>query len=89
MRELVLSPDATWREQAACLEYPSVLFFGVDDSEPPAERRGREDQAKQVCAECCVREECLNFALATKEPYGIWGGLTEIERRARLHGRLG
>ncbi len=81
--------DAEWRDHAACLSFPSILFFGVDDNETPVERRGREERAKEVCATCPVRKECLDYALATKEPYGIWGGLTEIERRARLHRRLG
>ncbi len=87
MKDGLLTTDTEWREQAACLEYPAVLFFGVDDSETPADRRAREEQAKRVCWECVVRRECLEYALATKEPYGIWGGLTEIERRGRAHSR--
>lgn len=79
--------ELEWRESAACLPYPAVLFFGVDDSEAPAERRMREDEAKRICATCVVRAECLEYALQTKEPYGIWGGLTELERKARQHGR--
>ena len=88
MNESVLATDAEWRERAACLEYPAVIFFGLDDSETPAERRSREDRAKGICAGCEVRQECLEYALATREPYGIWGGLTEIERKARLRGRV-
>jgi WhiB family transcriptional regulator, redox-sensing transcriptional regulator len=76
-----------WRERAACLNYPAILFFGLDDSESPAERRARETQAKRICASCVVRNECLDYALTTREPYGIWGGLTELERRARLRSR--
>lgn len=87
MNSSVIQPEAEWREDAACLEYPAVLFFGLDDSETPAERRTREDRAKRVCLACGVRKECLEYALATKEPYGIWGGLTEIERRSRIHSR--
>ena len=83
----LLLPELEWRERAACLAYPAILFFGVDDAETPAERRVREDEAKRICATCEVRDECLDYALATKEPYGIWGGLTELERKARLHGR--
>lgn len=79
--------DAEWRERAACLSFPSILFFGVDDNETPVERRGREERAKEICASCPVRKECLDYALATKEPYGIWGGLTEVERKSRLRGR--
>ncbi len=80
-------PELEWRERAACLAHPAILFFGLDDTEPPAERRVREDEAKRICATCLVRAECLEYALDTKEPYGIWGGLTELERKARLHGR--
>lgn len=79
--------ELEWRERAACLQYPAVLFFGLDDSETPAERRIREDEAKRICSTCGVRNECLDYALQTKEPYGIWGGLTELERKARQHGR--
>lgn len=82
-----LLPELEWRERAACLAYPAILFFGVDDAENPAERRIREDEAKRICATCEVRTECLEYALATKEPYGIWGGLNELERKARLQGR--
>ncbi len=83
----LLIGDAEWREEAACLAYPAVLFFGLDDSESPAERRTREDNAKRICTTCSVRDQCLDYALNTKEAYGIWGGLTEIERRARQHSR--
>lgn len=79
--------ELEWRERAACLTYPAVLFFGLDDSETPVERRIREDEAKRICSTCDVRSECLDYALQTKEPYGIWGGLTELERKARQHGR--
>lgn len=71
-----------WREHAACLLHPGILFFGLDELETPAEKRHREDEAKSICATCGVRDECLEYALATKEPYGIWGGLTEVERKA-------
>jgi WhiB family transcriptional regulator, redox-sensing transcriptional regulator len=83
----VVTPDATWRENASCLQYPAVLFFGLDDSETPAERRHREDKAKRICSTCQVRGQCLEYALKTREPYGIWGGLTELERKARLRSR--
>ena len=78
---------AEWRQRAACLDYPALLFFGLDDAETPAQRRVREEKAKRVCRACEVRRECLEYALATREPYGIWGGLNEIERKARLRGR--
>ena len=86
MKESLL-PEAEWRERAACLPFPAILFFGMDDSEGPAERHAREQEAKAICATCVVRDECLAYALATRESYGIWGGLTELERKARLQGR--
>lgn len=73
----------TWRERASCAGKSSGLFFGYDDSEPPAERRAREDRAKLICSTCLVREECLEYALSANESYGIWGGLTEMELKAR------
>lgn len=79
--------DALWRQKAACLPLPAVLFFGMDDNESPLERRAREEQAKRICAICEVRSECLQFAVETREPYGIWGGLTEIERKALVPAR--
>lgn len=86
-----LTPSALdeleWRESAACLPHPAVLFFGMDDNESASERRTREDEAKSICATCVVRTECLEYALDMREPYGIWGGLTELERKARLRSR--
>jgi WhiB family redox-sensing transcriptional regulator len=85
----ILARDGAWREEAACLECSALLFFGGDESEPQAERRVREEEAKRVCARCLVREPCLEYALSTRESYGIWGGLTEIERRSLLRKRAG
>ncbi len=85
--EQLLTPETEWRERAACLPFPAVLFFGLDDNESPIERRAREEEAKTICETCIVREECLAFAIATKEPYGIWGGLTELERKSLVHAR--
>jgi WhiB family redox-sensing transcriptional regulator len=87
VNEPLLATDEEWRERAACLPLPAVLFFGVDDAETPVERRAREERAKQICFECPVQAECLEYALTTREQYGIWGGLTEIERKARLRAR--
>jgi WhiB family redox-sensing transcriptional regulator len=45
-------------------------------------RQTREAAAKRICADCPVRRECLEYALRVREPFGIWGGLNESERRA-------
>ncbi|WP_371494104.1 WhiB family transcriptional regulator [Kitasatospora sp. NBC_00374] len=72
-----------WQADAACRELDSALFF-----HPPGERGGPHDRrdaaAKRVCARCPVRAQCLDYALAAREPYGVWGGLSEDERRVLL-----
>ena len=80
MSNFFLDPDA-WMLSANCLGRTD-LFFAPDGSESRAERRYRESQAKTVCYECVVRVECLSEALKSDERFGIWGGLTERERRA-------
>jgi WhiB family redox-sensing transcriptional regulator len=60
------------------------VFFPPSWSERRDEREAREARAKAICSVCAVREECLDFALRVREPYGIWGGLTESERRELL-----
>lgn len=73
-----------WSDGAACRGIENLLFFSPDSMESKEARLRRERQAKQLCAECEVRDECLSTALAQRESYGIWGGLTEVERRALL-----
>ncbi|HEX6946316.1 MAG TPA: WhiB family transcriptional regulator [Acidimicrobiia bacterium] len=65
-----------WRDAAACLSNPEVDFF------PPREDSLAIARARAVCAGCPVAAECLNWALATNQPDGIWGGHTPRERRA-------
>jgi WhiB family transcriptional regulator, redox-sensing transcriptional regulator len=74
----------TWHLSAACRGPESVLFFPPTLPERREEREARELHAKEICAQCEVREECLEFALRVREPHGIWGGLTEVERRRLL-----
>ena len=74
-----------WMLAAACLGRPD-LFFAPDESETRSERRRREAAAKSVCARCPVRSDCLADALASDERFGIWGGLTERERRSLRRG---
>jgi hypothetical protein len=68
---------------AACKGENPDLFFGPS-AEFVTARQQREAQAKAICAGCPVRAECLEFALDTREAYGVWGGLNEDERRAIL-----
>ena len=68
-----------------CRDDETGCFIPPLREESDTERRARERAAKRVCAACPVRRECLDFALRLREPFGIWGGLTESERR-RLTG---
>lgn len=70
----------------ACRGMDTVLFFGYE-GEPQRRIAGRERRAKAVCAVCPVRDACLETALGRPERYGIFGGLTEAERRAILRQR--
>ncbi|MFF4381651.1 WhiB family transcriptional regulator [Kitasatospora sp. NPDC001547] len=72
-----------WQLRGSCREADSALFFHPA-GESGAARAVREQEAKAVCADCPVRRECLRHALRTREPYGVWGGLTEEERHGLL-----
>lgn len=78
-----------WQLQAACRGMDADVFFHPDRERGEA-REERELRARAICAACPVVRECLDHALAVREPYGIWGGLTEHERlvlrRARAMG---
>lgn len=75
-----------WQSRAACRELGSTRFFHPAD-ERGEDREQRDEAAKRVCAGCPVRTACLEHALRTREPYGVWGGLTEEERRELLRKR--
>lgn len=62
-----------WQERALCAQTDPEAFF--------PEKGGSTREAKKVCASCDVRSECLDYALANDERFGIWGGLSERERR--------
>jgi len=79
---MTVAPTRTsWESLAACRGPNATLFFPPIQGERPVERYRREGQAKQICAECPVRRACLEYALRVEEPFGIWGGLNEHERR--------
>ncbi len=71
--------DQVWRQHAACRDMDTDLFFPNGETGDALEQA---EAAKAVCARCPVREECLEFALVTNQQYGIFGGLTETERKS-------
>jgi WhiB family redox-sensing transcriptional regulator len=77
-----------WQERASCQQTEAAAFF-APDSERIREREKREAAAKRVCEQCPVRAACLEHALAVPEQFGIWGGMTEIERQEEARRRRG
>jgi WhiB family redox-sensing transcriptional regulator len=69
-----------WQLKGACQGLNSSVFFHPDGERGSARAR-RADRAKAICQGCPVLEQCRRHALAAREPYGVWGGLTEEERR--------
>jgi WhiB family redox-sensing transcriptional regulator len=77
-----------WQQLGACHQADQSVFFGPDTrGEPREDRRRRLVAAKRVCALCPVREICRNYALENREEYGVWGGLSEAERRELIIAR--
>jgi WhiB family redox-sensing transcriptional regulator len=68
-----------WRDMAACRNEDPDLFFPIGTSGPSLLQT---EQAKAVCRRCPVREQCLRWALETRDCLGVWGGTSENERRA-------
>jgi WhiB family transcriptional regulator, redox-sensing transcriptional regulator len=65
--------ERSWQLQANCMGVDPDLFF--------PERGASTREAKEVCRGCVVRDDCLEYALANGEKFGIWGGMSERERR--------
>lgn len=81
----ITSPDhLAWMDRAACREQHRSAFYPPVLGETKYERLVRERTAKTVCVGCAVRDECLQYAIDHDERYGIWGGLTDGERRRRF-----
>jgi WhiB family redox-sensing transcriptional regulator len=70
-----------WQLLGACRGADSTLFFHPEGERGPS-RTSRDRAAKAICATCPVLSECATHALAVREPYGVWGGLTEDDREA-------
>jgi WhiB family redox-sensing transcriptional regulator len=74
-----------WQLRGLCRQLDSAMFF-TPDRERGSLRARREQRAKAVCFRCPVLEQCRSHALRAREPYGVWGGMTEHERKLRLRG---
>jgi WhiB family transcriptional regulator, redox-sensing transcriptional regulator len=70
--------DDQWQENALCAQTDPEAFF--------PEKGGSTREAKRICLGCEVRDKCLEYALANDERFGIWGGLSERERRRLKRG---
>ncbi len=70
--------DEQWQERALCAQTDPEAFF--------PEKGGSTREAKRICLGCEVRDACLEYALAHDERFGIWGGLSERERRRLKRG---
>ena len=71
--EILGSQELAWQDLANCRGANPDLFF--------PERGASTRTAKKICGECAVQEDCLEFAIVSSEKFGIWGGLSERERR--------
>lgn len=73
MLTLTSGEGVDWHERALCAQTDPEAFF--------PEKGGSTREAKRICTSCEVKAECLEYALANDERFGIWGGLSERERR--------
>ena len=76
LSDLMWEPDVSWRADAACSGVDSDVFFPASEEDEQAVA-----QAKAICAECPVREACLQYAFETNQEAGVWGGFAEDDRR--------
>lgn len=72
--------EEDWHDRALCAQTDPEAFF--------PEKGGSTREAKKICQGCMVKEECLEYALAHDERFGIWGGMSERERRRIKRGIL-
>ncbi len=70
----------TWREKGRCKGADPTVFYPEDDEDPG-------EEAKAICDTCPVREACLEYAVASREKIGVWGGYTARERRRLVRQR--
>ena len=79
LEDVIRPMNTTWRQRAACRGVDPDIFYPVSDEEA--------GPAKAICAQCPVRQPCLEHALDVRERDGVWGGATERERRRMLRQR--
>ena len=75
----IQTPASDWVKRASCRDHPSATWFPQDAAEAK--------EAREICRQCSVRAECLDYALATRIDVGIWGGTSPGER-VRIAARL-
>jgi WhiB family redox-sensing transcriptional regulator len=80
--EAPMGEELDWADEAACRDMESWIFFPPERSNASTTR-----WAKRVCAGCPVRIACQDWALTRHEEFGVWGGLTEGERREIWSGK--
>jgi WhiB family redox-sensing transcriptional regulator len=80
IQALINQGPRAWQARANCMGVDPELFF--------PERGSSTREAKEVCRGCVVRVDCLEFAIANSEKFGIWGGMSERERRRVRRARL-
>lgn len=80
IQSLTAESPRAWQARANCMGVDPELFF--------PERGSSTREAKEVCRGCVVRIECLEFAIANSEKFGIWGGMSERERRRVRRARV-
>ncbi len=72
----------TWLHKGACRSEDPELFFPIGTTGPALQQI---EAAKQICRRCEVADACLDWALRTGQDSGVWGGLSEVERRTLKH----
>ncbi|MFE7421144.1 WhiB family transcriptional regulator [Rhodococcus sp. NPDC057529] len=73
-----------WQLEARCRYLDPDVFFARDNETKPGRIR-RERVARRICHECPVQAVCRDYALSVGEPYGVWGGTSEADRRGFTH----
>ena len=88
LAQLGIARSTDWQQDGLCRAGDATVFFPPMHFEHKPEREAREAKAKAICADCPVRLPCLEWALEIREPHGVWGGYSELERKQILLGKL-